>query len=343
MTTLIIIVGVFCAGAVITFVGTLLIERAHRPRGRFIDIGGFPQHVVELGPRDAQDALPVAVLHGAGANLEDMHLALAEHLAARRRIILVDRPGLGFSARRAEEGASPAYQAAVLRDVLDRLGVERAILVGHFWSGALALTFALDFPERTAGLVLVAPATHPGVWRMNKLNALLAGPVGWLFARTLAFPFGAILMWPGSRTAFLPQTIPDRYVRRSAAMLVLRPPTLMANWADVGFLETFLSARWSAMPRSPCHHRARRRSRSVCAFGAPWRKARRRRAGREARRAAGLRPYAAPRRRRPRGCGGGRIGRRALNEGRVSKFRTERKYQSDRLKKSRRSAFGLKS
>jgi pimeloyl-ACP methyl ester carboxylesterase len=47
-------------------------------------------------------------------------------------------------------------------------------------------------------------------------------------------------MWPGSRTAFLPQTIPDRYVRRSAAMLVLRPPTLMANWADVGFLENFL-------------------------------------------------------------------------------------------------------
>ena len=133
-----------------------------------------------------------------------------------------------------------AYQAAVLRAVLDRLRVERAILVGHSWSGALALTFALDFPERTAGLVLVAPATHPGVWRMNKLNALLAGPVGWLFARTLAFPFGAILMWPGSRTAFLPQTIPDRYVRRSAAMLVLRPPTLVANWADIGFLETFL-------------------------------------------------------------------------------------------------------
>ena len=75
---------------------------------------------------------------------------------------------------------------------------------------------------------------------MNKLNALLAGPIGWLFARTLAFPFGAILIWPGSRTAFLPQIIPDHYVRRSAAMLVLRPPTLMANWADVGCLETFL-------------------------------------------------------------------------------------------------------
>ena len=244
-TTLAIIVGVFCAGAAITFVGTRLIERAHRPRGRLIDIGGFAQHVVEMGPRDAHDALPVVVLHGAGANLEDMNLALGGHLAGRRRVIFVDRPGLGFSARCAEEGASPAYQAAVLRDVLDRLGVERAIVVGHSWGGALALTFALDFPARTAGLVLVAPATHPGVWRMNKLNALLAGPIGWLFARTLAFPFGAILIWPGSRTAFLPQIIPDHYVRRSAAMLVLRPPTLMANWADVGCLEAFLQRQVS--------------------------------------------------------------------------------------------------
>jgi pimeloyl-ACP methyl ester carboxylesterase len=241
MTALIIIVGVFCAGAAITFVGTRLIERAHRPRGRFIDVGGFPQHVVEVGPQDVAHALPaVVVIHGASANLEDMHLALAEHFGGRRRVIYVDRPGLGFSARPARQGASPAYQAAVLRDILDRLGVERAIVVGHSWGGALALTFALDFPERTAGLVLVAPATHPGVWRMNKLNALLAGPVGWLFARTLAFPFGAILIWPGSRTAFLPQIIPDRYVRRSAAMLVLRPPTLMANWADVGCHEAFL-------------------------------------------------------------------------------------------------------
>ena len=38
MTALIVIVGVFCAGAVVTFVGSRLIERAHRPRGRFVEI-----------------------------------------------------------------------------------------------------------------------------------------------------------------------------------------------------------------------------------------------------------------------------------------------------------------
>ena len=78
MTTLAIIVAVLCAGAVVTCIGTLLIERAHRPRGRFIDVGGFPQHVIEMGRGDAQDALPVVMLHGASANLEDMRLALAE-------------------------------------------------------------------------------------------------------------------------------------------------------------------------------------------------------------------------------------------------------------------------
>jgi pimeloyl-ACP methyl ester carboxylesterase len=243
MTTLVIIVvGVLCAGGVVTLVGTWVIGRMHRPRGRFIDVGGFPQHVIDMGPgAAAAGAPPVVLLHGAGSNLEDMHLALGEQLAARHRVILVDRPGLGFSARKAGQGSSPSDQAAVLRDVLDALGVDRVIVVGHSWGGALALAFALDFPERVAGLVLVAPATHPGLWPMKRLNALLAGPVGWLFARTMAFPFGVVLMGPGSRTAFLPQTIPAGYVRRSAAMLVLRPTTLMANWADVGCLEVFLA------------------------------------------------------------------------------------------------------
>jgi pimeloyl-ACP methyl ester carboxylesterase len=244
MTILIILVAVIGAGAVITFVGSRLIERAHPPRGRFVDVGGFPQHVAEIGPQDVQHAPPIVLLHGASANLEDMHVALhralGERFGGRRRVVFVDRPGLGFSARPAGQGASPAYQAAVLRDILDRLGIERAILVGHSWGGTQALTFALDCPERTAGLVLIAPATHPGVWRRTRYSAVLAGPVGWLYSRTFAFPLGAMLMSPGSHAAFQPQTMPEHYVHRSAAMLVLRPRSLMANWADVGSLDACL-------------------------------------------------------------------------------------------------------
>jgi pimeloyl-ACP methyl ester carboxylesterase len=243
MIALVVVAAVLGIGALITFIGTRLIERAHPPRGRFIEVGGLRQHVIELGRgADTKGAAPpVVLLHGAGANLQDMHLALGEHLAARHRVILIDRPGFGFSARKAGEGSSPTDQAVVLREVLDRLGVDRAVLVGHSWGGTLALTFALDYPQRVAGLVLIAPPTHPGLWRVTKVNALLATPVGWLFAYTLALPFGAILIGAGSRTAFSPQSLPHHYVKRSAAMLALRPATLLANWADVGGLEAFLT------------------------------------------------------------------------------------------------------
>jgi pimeloyl-ACP methyl ester carboxylesterase len=240
MTILVIIVAVLGVGGIITLVGTRLIERLHRPRGRFIDVGDSPQHVIDIGASAAPGAPPVVLLHGAGSNLEDMYLALAEPLAARHRVIFVDRPGQGFSSRKAGQGSSPSDQALVLRDLFDALGVGRAILVGHSWGGTLALAFALDYPARVAGLVLVAPPTHPGLWRLSWLNKILAGPIGWLFACTLAFPIGVPMIWPGTRAAFLPQTMPERYVRNSAALLVMRPPTLMANWADVGCLEAFL-------------------------------------------------------------------------------------------------------
>jgi len=84
MTTLVIVVAVLCAGAVVTLIGARLIDRTYQPRGKFIDVGGFRQHVSDLaGSGDAKGATPVVLLHGAGANLEDMYLALGERLATR--------------------------------------------------------------------------------------------------------------------------------------------------------------------------------------------------------------------------------------------------------------------
>jgi pimeloyl-ACP methyl ester carboxylesterase len=250
MTTLVVVVAVICAGAVVTFIGARLIERAHRPRGRFIDVGGFRQHVIELGQAADPKNLPVVLLHGAAANLQDMNLALSSRLAARHRVILIDRPGFGHSNRETQEGKSPAYQSSVLRVVLNQLGVDRAIIVGHSWGGTLALIFALDHPERVAGLVLVAAPTYPHMRYMTLHNKIFATPLGWLFAHTLALPIGLLLIWLGVQGAFLPQKAPSRYVKRSAAMLILRPESLLANWTDVGGLDPFLReqvSRYSAL------------------------------------------------------------------------------------------------
>jgi pimeloyl-ACP methyl ester carboxylesterase len=235
-------VEVLCVGAIVTLIGARLIERAHPPRGRLIDVGGLRQHVVELAvPAGAQSGSPpIVLLHGAGCNLEDMRLALGERLAVRHRLILVDRAGLGWSERKGRRGSSPAYQAALLRELLDRLAIERAVVVGHSWGGALATTFALDHPDRVAGLVLLAPPLYPFPRSMTWLYTLFAAPVfGWLYARTLALPLGLPFIGVGLGSAFLPQRPPRHYVRRTAALLLLRPATFLANARDVADLRAF--------------------------------------------------------------------------------------------------------
>ncbi len=230
-------------GALVTLAGSRLIARVHPPRGRRIDVGGLRQHVVELSPNDASaDAMPLVLLHGAGCNLEDMRLALGERLAARHRVILLDRPGQGWSESRGRRLSSPTAQAAVLCAVLDYLGVARALFVGHSWSGALALTFALDQRQRAAGLVLLSPPTHPQLRHMTRLYRALAAPLaGWLFAHTFALPFSAIALASGIRTAFTPQAPPRHYLKRSAAFLLLRPAAFLANARDMADLQAFLA------------------------------------------------------------------------------------------------------
>jgi pimeloyl-ACP methyl ester carboxylesterase len=244
------VVEILVAGAVITCFGKMLIERMHPPRGRVVDVGGLRQHVVEIEASEAGQDIPLVLIHGAGCNLEDMRLALGECLAGRR-LILIDRPGHGWSERRGADGSSPAYQAAILRDVLDRLGVPRAVLVGHSWGGALALRFALDHPQRVAALLLLAPPLYPLARRMTWFYDIMATPVlGPLIAHIMLLPVGGLFIGVGFWGAFLPQMPPRRYLKRAGTLLSLRPSTFLANSRDIAHLQKNLppqAARYGAL------------------------------------------------------------------------------------------------
>ncbi len=235
------------AGAVITCIGTVLIRRAHPPRGRFVDVGGLHQHLAEDGAGspalETRQDIPIVLIHGAGCNLEDMRLAFGERLR-ERRLIFIDRPGHGWSERRGVDGSSPAYQAAMIRDVLDRLGVSRAILVGHSWGGALALRFALDHPQRVSGLVVLAPPLYPFPRRLTWFYDIMALPfVGPLIAHTLLLPVGTLFIGIGFRGAFFPQRPPRHYLKRAGTLLSLRPSTFLANSRDIAHLQKNLPAQ----------------------------------------------------------------------------------------------------
>lgn len=230
-----------------TRLGTVMIERRHPPRGRFVDVTGGRMHLVDLGPRQRGDAdgLPVVLLHGASGNLEDMRLALGDRLAIDRRVIMIDRPGHGWSDRPGGPAdANPGRQAGLILEALDGLAIRRALVVGYSWSGALATALALAAPSRVAGLVLLAPVTHPWRGGISWYYRLGAAPIlGPLLVHTLALPAGVIMLAPSSRKAFAPQPRPEHYVARAAIALLLRPGQFLANARDVAALKACVAAQ----------------------------------------------------------------------------------------------------
>ena len=227
---------------VVTALGVAAIERANPPQGRFVEVEGGRLHVVELGPPDAP---PVVLLHGASGNLADIRLALGDRLAARHRVILIDRPGHGWSDRPGGAAdAVPARQAVLIRQALKAIGVRRAVMVGHSWSGAVATAYALDHPDGVAALVLLAPVTHPWPGDVHWLDHLITTPlVGRLFVHTLVYPIGQFLLGSGIANAFAPQEPPPGYRARAGAEMILRPAELTANAQDVVRLKAFVAAQ----------------------------------------------------------------------------------------------------
>jgi pimeloyl-ACP methyl ester carboxylesterase len=232
--------------AAITQAGVYLIERSHAPAGRMVDVTGGRLHVVEMGPQNAS-SLPVVLIHGASSNLESMRQPLGELLSRSHRVIMIDRPGHGWSTREALSDSTPAIQARMIDEALGKLGVDRALIVGHSWGGALLPAMAINHPARVAGLVMLAPVTHRwngGVAWYHNLGAVPV--VGSLFAHTLALPTGILMLNPGARGAFLPQAMPDDYVRATALPLLLRPREFLANAWDMSTLKAAVIAQ---MPR----------------------------------------------------------------------------------------------
>jgi haloalkane dehalogenase len=120
-------------------------------RARFVETTFGRAHYIDEGPRGAEAVL---LVHGTPSwSFEYRHVIPV--LARTRRVIAVDHLGFGLSERPEGFAYLPEAHTAVLREIIDRLGLERFALVVHDYGGPIALPLAVAEPERVSSLVVL--------------------------------------------------------------------------------------------------------------------------------------------------------------------------------------------
>lgn len=225
-----------------TRIGVFVIERRYPPQGQFATVNDTRMHFVRKPAGDGADLPPIVFLHGASGNLHDAMTIYADRLAGRADLVFVDRPGHGWSERGPAENAWPDGQARTLAALLDELGIEKAIIVGHSFGGAVTVSFALHHPDRTVGTVFLAPVSHPWPGGVSWYYTLTSVPViGWLFSETLAMPGAMMRIDAGTACVFAPNRPTGRYAERIHLPLLFRPTHFRSNAIDVANLHDYVT------------------------------------------------------------------------------------------------------
>lgn len=123
--------------------------------GAFVEIDGIDIYYVEMGAPDGQAVLFAHGLGGSTYSWRENMAALAE---AGYRVVAYDRPPFGLTEKSDALDISAPAQARFAAALLDALGIDSAVLVGHSAGGGVIAHMALQYPSRVDALVFVAGA-----------------------------------------------------------------------------------------------------------------------------------------------------------------------------------------
>jgi len=148
-----------------------------QPAPRFI-----PSNGIEIAIREAGEGLPVVLLHGFPELWFSWRAQMAALAAAGWWAIAPDLRGYGDTG---PSGEVDAYSMRNLSNdiigLIDRLGLERVILLGHDFGGALAWSIARDHPDRVMGVIsLNTPYTRRGPHDLAETMRLHRGETNYM-------------------------------------------------------------------------------------------------------------------------------------------------------------------
>ncbi len=102
-------------------------------------------------------SVPVVFIHSLAGNTQQWSAQLS-HIRTTRRAVALDLRGHGQSLSPANGDYAIDSMAQDVQTVIDQLGIERFILVGHSMGGSVAVAYAGAYPQRVAGLLLADPS-----------------------------------------------------------------------------------------------------------------------------------------------------------------------------------------
>ena len=207
-------------------------ERIYPALGRFLEVDGVRLHYIERGKGD-----PIVLIHGNGTMIQDFTVSgLVDRLASRYRVIVIDRPGYGYSTR-PRRLWTPHAHARLFKNALAKLGVERAIVLGHSWGTLVALALALEYPPLVRNLVLASGYYYPTLRADTFLLSPPAIPVLGDAMRHTISPFIARALLPSMvKQMFAPAAVPKRFDQLFPKEMMLRPSQLGAASEDAALM-----------------------------------------------------------------------------------------------------------
>ena len=183
-------------------------------KARLVTVEDLRVHYIEAGT-----GRTVVMIHGNAGNVEDFEFGTIQLLSPNYRVVAIDRPGHGSSDRPTGRVVTIEYQAQLLHETLSTLGISKPILVGHSWGAALALAYALNYPDDVSGMVLLAPAAYPDNGESRFLRFAARTPLIGDLSLVLGKPFlGRHILKQALAQAFYPQTVPNSYLKTACAL-----------------------------------------------------------------------------------------------------------------------------
>jgi pimeloyl-ACP methyl ester carboxylesterase len=204
-------------------------EQEYPPEGKFVEVDGVRLHYIEKGEGE-----PLVLLHGNTTMGMDFTLSGLVNMAAQRyRVIVFDRPGYGYSERPRTRLWGAEEQARLLHGALQKIGAERAIVLGHSWGVLVAIALALNFPDSVRSLVLSSGYYYPTMRPELPFTAQPAIPIIGDVMRYTSTPLMLRMIWPLMlKREFNPAPVAES-MKQFPAWMALRPSQIRASSAEM--------------------------------------------------------------------------------------------------------------